>query len=80
MNIHHDCPVSDRACPISPTTSKILIQKLDFLKSSQLFYLWTKKNKNIGSKVICDTHLKPKIFNKNRVKHEKKRKQIFCPC
>jgi hypothetical protein len=38
-----------------------------------------KKNKNSESKVTCDTHLKRNIFNKNRLKHERNGKQVFCP-
>ena len=38
-----------------------------------------KRNKNSESKVICDTHLKRNIFNRNRIKHEKNGKQIVCP-
>ena len=59
---------------------KILIREKCTSKNFQnSFICEQKKNKNSESKVICDTHLKQNIFNKNRLKHEKNGKQICCP-
>jgi hypothetical protein len=76
FTFYHDCPVSDRACPISPTTSKILIQKLDFLKSSQLFYLWTKKKKILEVKLYV-IHIWNQKFSIKTVSNTKKNENKF---